>query len=111
MKRNTLETRTINMKEGPIVAYSSRKQQMEDFIKEYRRSQRGNGNWTLKELVRSACMCGAAEERSRALQIIKLADAEGNWTSDNVCRTICEKSVLEVLGYEGRKGAKRHGTS
>jgi len=76
---------------------------MEDFIKEYKK-----GQMSLNELVRSACMCGAVEERHRTLQIVRECDAGANWmVSTLILKRICGKSALEVLGYEKET---KHGT-
>jgi hypothetical protein len=78
--------------------YGSRKEQMEAFIEEYK-EHRGGGLRTLEELVKSACMCGAAEERYRTLEILKGCFARDE-PAHKIPERICSESVLKVLGYE-----------
>ncbi len=57
-----------------------------------------------EEALKSAAMCGAAEERGRILDIVtsNLFFTESN----RICDLITSVSVLEVLGYEKSKLAK-----
>ena len=78
------------------MSYASRKDQMKAFAKAYQRKS----SKAMLALLRDACMCGAVEERSRTLTILKKPDQ----TIRDAMKEITEKSVLYVIGYEpGRK--------
>ena len=57
----------------------------------------------LRAALRDAAMIGAAEERGRTLEILR---ARLGVASLGVAQNICERSVLDVLGYVPAKGRK-----
>lgn len=79
------------------MTYKTRKEQMDAFARQLVRDLGLSAKATRKqrqivrEAMRSAAMCGAAEERHRTLGFIGDAATKA---------TICEWSVLAVLGYE-----------
>lgn len=81
--------------------FRSRKEQIEkDFLGRIAKVMRAQGNplnrparSVMREELRSAAMVGAAEERYRTLKMLR---ENGTVTADQ----ICERSVLNVLGYE-----------
>ncbi|HYU99903.1 MAG TPA: hypothetical protein VE977_13830 [Pyrinomonadaceae bacterium] len=67
--------------------YESRKEQMQAFARRFKR-----GKASLAEVLKDACICGAAEERFRTLQL-----ARNSYPA--LCDQIAKKSIEDVLGY------------
>jgi len=57
------------------------------------------GRESLREAMKSVAMCAASEERSRTLEIIGLMSPPGKYSEQDFVNAICDKSVLQVLGY------------
>jgi hypothetical protein len=55
------------------------------------------GETSLRRALRDAAMCGAEEERSRALKIVRLVSPAHTCTT--LCNLIVAKPILAVLGY------------
>jgi len=58
---------------------------------------------TILEILRIACMCGAAEERGHCLNVIWDCREIPLAIKRELSAVICSKSVLDVLGYESRE--------
>jgi len=67
--------------------YESRKEQMQAFARRFKR-----GKASLAEVLKDACVCGAAEERFRTLQL-----ARNSYPA--LCEQIAKKSIEDILGY------------
>lgn len=68
--------------------YESRAKQMRAFARRFKTGKAG-----INEVLRDACICGAAEERSHALNILR---------NGGTAKDICATPIDEICGYGKR---------
>lgn len=69
--------------------YENRAEQMRAFARRFK-----SGKASIHEVLKDACICGAAEERFHVLGVLR-----NGGTTEDICRT----PVEEVCGYGKRK--------